>query len=87
MFFPETFNLARKAAIIAAEDQPIDINIEIDYEKQRKRQLSVRFIQSSDDENSEKENKCIKRKRKLLQQNPVERCNVQRTKRVKISLK
>lgn len=63
VFFPETFNLARKAAIIAAEDQPIDSNIETDYEKPRKRQLPARFIQSSDDENSEKENKCIKRKR------------------------
>ena len=62
-FFPETFNLARKAATIAAEDQPIDSNIETDYEKPRKRQLPARFIQSSDDENSEKENKCMKRKR------------------------
>lgn len=59
--FPETFNLARKAAILAAEDQPIDSNIETDYDKPRKRQLPARF-QSSDDDDWE-ENICTKRKR------------------------
>lgn len=48
--FSETFNLVRKAATLAAEDQPIDSNIETDYAKPRKRQLPARFIQTSDDE-------------------------------------
>ncbi|XP_011687411.1 PREDICTED: uncharacterized protein LOC105449726 [Wasmannia auropunctata] len=59
----KTFNLARKAAILAAEDKPIDSNIETDYEQPRKRQLPARFTQSSDDNNSESENIPTKRKR------------------------
>lgn len=61
--FPETFNMAHKAAILAAEDQPIDSNIDTDYEKPRKRQLPTRFTQSSDDDDWEPENMHTKRKR------------------------
>lgn len=61
----ETYNLARKAAILAAEDKSIDSNIETDYEKPRKRQLPVRFTQSSDDDDWESENMPNKRKRQV----------------------
>ncbi|XP_036144794.1 uncharacterized protein LOC118646309 [Monomorium pharaonis] len=58
----KTYNLARKAAILAVEDKPIDSNIETDYEKPRKRQLPIRFTQTSDDVDWEPENVHAKRK-------------------------
>lgn len=61
----ETFNLVRKAAILAAEDKPIDSNIETDYEKPRKRQLPARFTQNSDDDEWELKNIHTKRKRQV----------------------
>jgi len=63
--FPETYNLARKAAVLAVQDQPIDSNIETDYDKPRKRQLPTRFTQSSDDDDSEPETMYTKRKRQV----------------------
>lgn len=62
---PETYDLARKAAILAAEDQPIDSNIETDYDKPRKRQLPARFTETSDDDDFELKNAHTKRKRQV----------------------
>lgn len=63
--FPETYNLARKAAVLAVKDQLIDSNIEADYDKPRKRQLPTRFTQSSDDDDSEPETMYRKCKRQV----------------------
>lgn len=81
----ETFNLASKAAKLAAEDKPIDSNIETDYEKPRKRQLPVKFQnqssddvgQSSDDDDRESENMREKYKRQVARE---PRREMQRTK-------
>lgn len=64
---PETFNLARKAAILTAEDKPIDSNIETDYEKPRKRQLPARFTQNSDSD-CESDNMRMKHKRQTAEE-------------------
>ncbi|XP_071654098.1 uncharacterized protein [Temnothorax longispinosus] len=42
----KTFNLASKAAKLAAEDKPIDSNIKTDYEKPRKRPTSSQISES-----------------------------------------
>ncbi|XP_071578004.1 uncharacterized protein [Temnothorax nylanderi] len=81
----KTFNLANKAAKLAAEDKPIDSNIETDYEKSRKRQLPVKFQnqssdyvgQSSDDDDRESENMRKKYKRQVVRE---PRREMQRTK-------
>ncbi|XP_077263108.1 uncharacterized protein LOC143897975 [Temnothorax americanus] len=81
----KTFNLASKAVKLAAEDKPIDSNIETDYEKPRKRQPPVKFqnqssndvSQSSDDDDRESENMRKKCKRPVARE---PRREMQRTK-------
>ncbi|XP_039313588.1 uncharacterized protein LOC120359607 [Solenopsis invicta] len=78
----KTFNLARKAAILASDDKPIDSNIETDYEKPRKHKLPAKFIQSFDDDNCKFENMPSKRKCQVAK-GPRQKWNVCRMRHMK----